>query len=126
MKASACYTGLFSDGRPNLCAELIRVREAVAIAGEAESAASFAGLQIAHIITMLSVAAFSVAAMRRNDFRDFGGQHATPFVRAICTTAFRDCAAHLRLLAIPLDIIGPKRESLVSSQRVNTPVQASA
>ena len=46
MKASACHTGLFSDGLPNLCVELIRVYEAVAIAGEDESAVWFADLQI--------------------------------------------------------------------------------
>jgi hypothetical protein len=46
MKASACHIGPFSDGLPNLCVELIRVYEAVAIAGEDESAVWFADLQI--------------------------------------------------------------------------------
>jgi type IV secretory pathway TraG/TraD family ATPase VirD4 len=39
-------------------------------------------------------------------------------VRAICTTAFRDCVTHIYLVAKPLDIIEPKAESLPQLMQV--------
>jgi hypothetical protein len=70
VKPRACHAGVFCDRLPNLCAEFVRVYEAIAITGEDQS--------------------------------------------AICSAAFRDCVAHIDLVAKALDVVEPKPESFVS------------
>src|ERR1700692_3828121 len=68
MKARACHAGLFRDGLPNLCVELIRAMKPLQSPGKMKAPSGLPTFRSASIFITLSV-----AAMRRNDFRDFGG-----------------------------------------------------